>query len=293
MPATVIQLPPHQLPRFDELYAISDLHMGGQGPSQIFNCGPQLAAFIDYVRLRDAKTVALVINGDLVDFLAEPNAMAFDPGGAIGKLDRIVADVAFAKVWEALRKFVKAKERRLVITLGNHDLELALPWVREHLVSLLTNHDERARARLTLAFEGEGFLCRVGNATVLCIHGNEVDDWNVADHEAIRRLARDVQQGGKCPESFAHLFWAERHPSLAQAVMAPFMCWSFNSSMLRYRFVDHAVPATCRSLAAARLRADWPSGNAPTTRVRRLISRSSRSSGLLVRIRRQCSSGKA
>jgi hypothetical protein len=29
------------------------------------------------------------------------------------------------------------------------------------------------------------------------------------------------------------------------------------------------VPATCRSLAAARLRADCPSGNAPTTRVRR------------------------
>ena len=34
-------------------------------------------------------------------------------------------------------------------------------------------------------------------------------------------------------------------------------------------------------------------GNAPTTRVRRLISRRMRSSGLLVRMRRQCSSGKA
>jgi hypothetical protein len=39
-----------------------------------------------------------------------------------------------------------------------------------------------------------------------------------------------------------------------------------------------------RSLAAARLRADCPSGNAPTTRVRRLISRRMRSSGLLVRM---------
>ena len=34
-------------------------------------------------------------------------------------------------------------------------------------------------------------------------------------------------------------------------------------------------------------------GKAPTTRVRRLISRIRRSSGLLVRMRRQCSSGKA
>ena len=44
--------------------------------------------------------------------------------------------------------------------------------------------------------------------------------------------------------------------SLAQAVMAPLICWSFSSPMFRYRLVDHAVPAMWRSLAAARLRAD-------------------------------------
>jgi hypothetical protein len=37
--------------------------------------------------------------------------------------------------------------------------------------------------------------------------------------------------------------------------------WSFSNSMFRFRFVDHGVPATCRSLAAARLRANCPSGN--------------------------------
>src|SRR6476659_7750799 len=76
---------------------------------------------------------------------------------------------------------------------------------------------------------------------------------------------------------------AERHPALTQAVMAPLICWSLSSS--RYLFVDHAVPAMWRSLAAARLSADWPSGNAPTTRVRRLISRRMRSSGLLTGMR--------
>jgi hypothetical protein len=49
---------------------------------------------------------------------------------------------------------------------------------------------------------------------------------------------------------------AERHPALAHAVMAPLICWSLSSSMLRYLFVDHAVPAMWRSLAAARLSAD-------------------------------------
>ena len=31
------------------------------------------------------------------------------------------------------------------------------------------------------------------------------------------------------------------------------ICWSFSNSMFRYLLVDHAVPAMCRSLAAARL----------------------------------------
>ena len=42
---------------------------------------------------------------------------------------------------------------------------------------------------------------------------------------------------------FRTLVWAERHPVLAQAVMAPLICWSFSSSMFRYLLVDHAVPA--------------------------------------------------
>ena len=63
-------------------------------------------------------------------------------------------------------------------------------------------------------------------------------------------------------EIFAHLIWAERRPALAQAVMAPLICRSFSSSMFKHLLVDQAVPAMCRSLAAARLRADCPSGNA-------------------------------
>jgi hypothetical protein len=45
--------------------------------------------------------------------------------------------------------------------------------------------------------------------------------------------------------------------------------------------------------AATSISAGWPSGNAPTTRVRRRISRISPSSGLLARRQRQCSGGMA
>jgi hypothetical protein len=37
--------------------------------------------------------------------------------------------------------------------------------------------------------------------------------------------------------------------------MVPLICWSFSSSMFKYFFVDYAVPAMWRSLAAARLSA--------------------------------------
>jgi len=63
--------------------------------------------------------------------------------------------------------------------------------------------------------------------------------------------------------------------------------------MFMYFRVLQFEAAICLNLAAARLRHEFPSGNTPTTRVRRLISRISRSSGLLVRNRRQCSEGKA
>ena len=60
-----------------------------------------------------------------------------------------------------------------------------------------------------------------------------------------------------------------------------------------YFLQPHWVPATCRSLAQTSIRAELPSGNVPTTRVLRRISRFSRSITLLVRMRVQCSPGKS
>lgn len=62
--------------------------------------------------------------------------------------------------------------------------------------------------------------------------------------------------------------------------------------MFMYLRVDHWLPAMCLRRAAARFRQLWPSGKAPTTRVRRRISFMIRSSGLLVLIFSQWLSGK-
>ncbi len=181
---------------FDEIYVISDPHIGGPGWKQIFNQGELLAAFIRSRAAGDKRSrVALVINGDSVDFIADQKAKYFDPEGAVGKLDDIIDDPNFADVFVALTEFVKTKNRYLAINLGNHDLELALPWVREHFKDRLSGGNDAARGRITLAFDGTGYTAAVGDTSVLCVHGNEFDEWNVCDYEVLRRQGRDLNRG--------------------------------------------------------------------------------------------------
>jgi UDP-2,3-diacylglucosamine pyrophosphatase LpxH len=197
MANVLFPMPADTLPQFDELYVVSDLHLGGPAGFQIFNSGAELTRLIEHLRIvSPEKKIALLINGDFVDFLAELPSLHFDPAGAIGKLDRIATkDPSFTSIFTALKKFANTKNRRLIVNLGNHDLELALPWVRTRLLEILSGGNEAAIGRITCSFEGTGFSCRVGTAPVLCVHGNEVDTWNVADYETIRRFGREVIQG--------------------------------------------------------------------------------------------------
>jgi UDP-2,3-diacylglucosamine pyrophosphatase LpxH len=197
MANTLFSIAADSVPQFDELYVISDLHLGGPPDFQIFNSREELERLIDHLgTISPDRKIALLINGDFVDFLAELPAKHFDPAGAIEKLTRIaLEEPAFKPVFDALKKFAKTKNRRLIINLGNHDLELALPWVRACLLEILSDGDEAACGRIIFAFDGTGFPCKVGNATVLCVHGNEVDTWNVADYEKIRRFGLEVNHG--------------------------------------------------------------------------------------------------
>ena len=63
--------------------------------------------------------------------------------------------------------------------------------------------------------------------------------------------------------------------------------------MFMYFLQPHWVPAAWRSRAQTSIRAELPSGNVPTTRGLRRISRFSRSITLLVRMRVQCPLGKS
>jgi UDP-2,3-diacylglucosamine pyrophosphatase LpxH len=178
----------------ESLHVVSDLHLGGREGFQIFGSTAELAWLIDRVTAAPQQgRHALLINGDIIDFLAEEPALHFDPDGAVAKLDGVWQ--RFNPVFAALQRLLMMPDRLLIINLGNHDLELALPWVRAHLAQLLTTGDEAATSRLVWVTDGTGVRCRVGNASVVCVHGNEVDSWNVTDYERLRRIGRDRQFG--------------------------------------------------------------------------------------------------
>lgn len=179
------------LPSFDTLHVVSDLHLGGAPGFQIFNQGPALAWLVRHIAAgtRGEHEVGLCLNGDIVDFLAAPGAAYLDPVGALDKLEHVFQDDAFRPVWDALADFVRTPRRRLILVLGNHDVELGLPHVRERVLERLAGDDDAARGRVTLALDGSGFACRVGRSEVLCLHGNEVDTWNVVDFGALRHVA--------------------------------------------------------------------------------------------------------
>jgi UDP-2,3-diacylglucosamine pyrophosphatase LpxH len=181
---------------FDELHVVSDLHLGGKPGFQIFCQGDTLANFIGMCAQPSDRKVGLVLNGDIVDFLAEAPAAYLDPKSAIDKLERIFyADAAFSGVWSALQGFVAQPNRRLVLVLGNHDVELALPHVTEWILEKLSRKESAARGRVTTCFDGAGFPCLVGNKRVFCIHGNDVDIWNGVNQRQLRDFSFAINKG--------------------------------------------------------------------------------------------------
>lgn len=190
------------------VYVISDLHLGGAratdaGPS-FQMCPPEarrrLARFIEAVRTssvdpsRADAPRELIINGDLVDFLAEEPFESFtvEPHAGAAKLRQIMRNCdedaePEQRVFPALRRFA-ADGHALTVILGNHDIELALPDVRQAFFDYLT---EGRPSRVEFLFEGEA--CRRGRA--LIEHGNRYDGWNAVAYGTLRAVRARASRG--------------------------------------------------------------------------------------------------
>src|SRR5918995_1606129 len=112
-------------PRYDEIHVVSDLHMGGADGFQIFRETERLANYIRWVAgQRPGDRVALILNGDVIDTLAENITGYLAVDEAVSTVQRIMRDPSFRQIWDALAEFVKVDGRALIIIIGNHDIEL-------------------------------------------------------------------------------------------------------------------------------------------------------------------------
>jgi UDP-2,3-diacylglucosamine pyrophosphatase LpxH len=175
---------------------ISDLHLGG--PQKPMMGHPEhLEEFLRQVSVckeAPGEELELVINGDFVDFLAEPPFVAwnFDESAACQTLAGI-AD-RFPGVVRELKEAVKRVDR-LTVTLGNHDVELALPKVRAALRDFLGVAEA---GKFQLISNNEAY--RVGD--LLIEHGSRYDSWNAIDYDGLRQTMSLLSRGEAVPEKF-------------------------------------------------------------------------------------------
>ena len=74
----------------------------------------------------------------------------------------------------------------LTISLGNHDVELSLPLVRQHLAELLGSSP-----RLRLVYDGEAIV----RGRLLIEHGNRYDSWNALNYNGLREERSHLSRG--------------------------------------------------------------------------------------------------
>src|SRR5215510_8756010 len=154
-----------------QLFVIPDLHLGGKPGFQI--CSPKgrerVADFLNWVasQAEGGQDIHLVVNGDLVDFLAEPPFAIFTgkDDEATTKLQSIID--SSPEIWQAFRAIVKAGAE-LTVLLGNHDLELTLPGPGRLLRKTL------GPGRVNFVFDNQA----LDLGDVLIEHGNRYDAWN-------------------------------------------------------------------------------------------------------------------
>ena len=187
---------------FDQLYVVSDMHMGGRRNGeenfQIFNQGTRLGHFIRYVgdQVREGR-VALVLNGDVFDSLAEDLAgyVALDAASALRMMEHLLH-----------RRVLRASMGGAGVVRGNAPASPRVRrWQSRHrdgaargrgLDSAAAGRGRRdAWPRILFSTHGAGYGCLVGGKRVFCSHGNELDSWNWVDYSALGQLANAIDAG--------------------------------------------------------------------------------------------------
>lgn len=196
---------------YDELFVLSDLHLGAKRQHALMNQQTALSKCIDLITQRaKTKKVALCLNGDIIDFLLDDTPHYIRIASATETINAMASGECKA-VFAALKKFTAQNNATLLLTLGNHDLELVYRPVRDALIEQIAGSpDAEKRVRwsetgfaLTVQHKQEG-----PKKTVAIVHGNAGDPWNRIESEVRNKVAlggQDAGLGGKPPNDGTRL----------------------------------------------------------------------------------------
>jgi len=121
------------------LVVLSDLELAAREPNGLDPSEWIAELLVRRVERADGLPVEIVLNGDTLDFLKTPGLVAhphhITESVALRKLERIAA--SHTRFLRALGNLLRADpDRRLHLTLGNHDLEFAFDAVQERFREL-------------------------------------------------------------------------------------------------------------------------------------------------------------
>ncbi|WP_437552560.1 hypothetical protein WME97_14810 [Sorangium sp. So ce367] len=159
---------------------ISDLHLGNGGDYDVFAGEQELPALLD--RFASPPT-RVVVNGDGLDFLMNEDELALDVPRAVAQARSCAESRATKAVFTAFGRILAAGGE-VLIRLGNHDVELALPEVQEVFRSALAQPSAVA-ARLRFQLGEAPDILDVGGARILLTHGEHNDPWNIVHYPGL------------------------------------------------------------------------------------------------------------
>lgn len=193
--------------RPQRIYIISDWHLGGSCDedcskrtglygTQICRSADAIAGFVEWISNRaegNGEEVELIVNGDMVDFLAPepewtPREWIADESIAAARLEQIAENChrVARSPFDALRRLL-AHGHTFTLLLGNHDVELSLPDVRRKLVELLGAQGRK----FNFMYDGEACV----RGRLLVEHGNRYDSFNSLDQSALRQERSHLSRG--------------------------------------------------------------------------------------------------
>lgn len=177
--------------RFNDAIVISDLHLSSDEPERALSGDDAaLEQFLLWV-VGEIKGCAVVLNGDIVDFLFAESKPGLDVEKLEKETDAIIS--RHKAVFKALGQVACSPDHSLFILSGNHDPELIFPEVRQRFEAALSVDDQRPH--VSWLTYGEALRLNIGPVKILIEHGDRLDSWNEIDRDLLNSAASLTSRG--------------------------------------------------------------------------------------------------